>query len=317
MDENPATSEGHQPNAIVEAPARITVSGDFVARDGKGWQVIGASVPGIRHTREHRPCEDYCSFTVLADTCSLMVVADGAGSALHATLGSKVIAKDVIPSITRQVIEATCRDRGCTAPDLLHAINESEWSRVAASILARARACLRDYAAKRNMVFGDLATTLISCIVLSDRLLLMHVGDGRGTYRDTSGNWQPLFEPVLGRNAGETVFLTAPLCDPEISRVFFGTYVHECRTDFVAIMTDGCEKGSFELHRRIAQSEAHERYCRTNIPHPAFFDALPQFTKAVLEQDEPELHWASFLRQGVDKFAEEFDDKTMLVALRR
>ena len=54
-------------------------------------------------------------------------------------LASEVIAKDVIPSVTRQVIEATCRDRGCTAPDLLHAINESEWSRVAASILARAR----------------------------------------------------------------------------------------------------------------------------------------------------------------------------------
>jgi hypothetical protein len=279
--------------------------------------VIGASVPGIRHVRDHRSCEDYCSFTVLTDSCGLMVIADGAGSALHAGVGSEVIAKDIIPSVTRQVIETTCREAGCTAADFLHAINENKWRQVAASILAQARECLRDYAAKRNVAFGDLAATLICCIILSDRLLVLHIGDGRGTYRDMSGNWVPLFEPVLGRNAGETVFLTAPLCDPEISMVFFGTYLHECRTDFVAIMTDGCEKGSFELHRRIARSEADERYCRTNIPHPAFFNALPEFTKAVLQQDEPESHWVSFLRCGVDKFAEEYDDKTMLVALRQ
>jgi hypothetical protein len=121
----------------------------------------------------------------------------------------------------------------------------------------------------------------------------------------------------LGRNAGETVFLTAPLCNPEISSAFFGTDVHDCRADFVAIMTDGCEKGSFELHRRITELETKERYSRTNIPHPRFFNALPQFTKAVLEQGEPELHWVSFLLRGVDKFAEEYDDKTMLVAMRQ
>ena len=316
-DENAVTPEGHQTRANTEVPTRKTVRGQFKARDGQGWQVIGASVPGLRHLREHRPCEDYCSFTVLADICGLMIVADGAGSALHASVGSEIIAADVIPSATREVIEATCRDAGCTASDLLQAIEESQWRHVAASILARARERLRDHAAERNMVFADLAATLVSCIILSNRLLVMHVGDGRGTYRDISGGWQPLFEPLLGRNAGETVFLTAPLCDPQISSVFFGAYIHECATDFVAMMTDGCEKGSFELHRRIAQSEADERYCRTNIPHPAFFDALPQFTKAVLEQDEPEMHWVSFLRQGVDKFAEEYDDKTMLVALRQ
>jgi hypothetical protein len=315
--ENAATHEGHQTHANTEVPARKTVRGQFIARDGQGWQVIGASVPGLRHLREHRPCEDYCSFTVLAEICGLMIVADGAGSALHASVGSEIIATDVIPSATREVIAATCRDVGCTASDLLQAIDENQWRLVAASILARARECLRDHAAKRNMVFADLAATLVCCIILSNRLLVMHVGDGRGTYRDISGGWQPLFEPVLGRNAGETVFLTAPLCDPQISSIFFETYVHECPTDFVAIMTDGCEKGSFELHRRIARSEADERYCRTNIPHPAFFNALPQFTKTVLEQDEPESHWVSFLHRGVKKFAEEYDDKTMLVALRQ
>jgi len=317
MDENAPMPEGHQQNAIVEASARITVREEFIARDGKSWQVIGASVPGIRHMRERRPCEDYCSFTILEDTCGLMLVADGAGSALHATVGSEVIAKDVIPSVVRQVIEAVCRDAGCNAGDFLNAINENQWRQVAASILAGARRCLRAYAAGRNIAFRDLATTLICCIILSDRLLVMHVGDGRGTYRDVSGIWQPLFEPILGRNAGETVFLTAPLCDPAISSVFFGSYVHECGTDFVAIVTDGCEKGTFELHRRIVQSDADERYYRTNIPHPPFFNALPQFTKTVLEQEEPESHWVSFLRQGVVKFSEEHDDKTMLVAIRR
>jgi hypothetical protein len=317
MDENAVTAEGQQAVAIMEAQARTTVRREFMTGDGESWQVIGASVPGIRHVREHRLCEDYCSFTVLADYCGLMVVADGAGSALHSSVGSEVLAKDIIPCASRQVIEARCRGAGCIAYDFLHAINERQRRRLAASILARARDCLRYYADKGNMVFDDLAATLICCIVLSDRLLVMHVGDGRGTYRDTSGSWQPLFEPVLGRNAGETVFLTAPLCDPEISRVFFAAEVHECRTDFVAIMTDGCEKGSFELHRRIAEPEVDERYRRTNIPHPAFFNALPQFTNSVLEQDEPEVHWVSFLHRGVEKFAEEYDDKTMIVALRR
>jgi hypothetical protein len=317
MDENTATAHGHRPSAIAEAPARTTARGEFIARDGGVWQVIGASVPGIRHVQEHRACEDYCSFTILAEICGLLVVADGAGSALHASTGSRVVAEDIIPSATRQVIEVACAEAGRSVPDLLHAINEKHWRQVAASILARARDSLRDCAGKRNMEFGDLATTLICCIVLSDRLLVMHVGDGRGTYRDTSGNWQPLFEPMLGRNAGETIFLTADLFDPEMSRAFFGTYVHEGPTDFVAIMTDGCEKGSFELHRRVSLSEADERYCRTNRPHPPFFNALPQFTKAALEQDEPEPHWVSFLNRGVDKFAEEYDDKTMLVALRQ
>src|SRR5690348_11917542 len=123
MDENAAKRDGHHSNAIMEAPARTTVRGELIARDGGGWQVIGASVPGIRHVRDHRSCEDYCSFTVLADCCGLMVIADGAGSALHASVGSEVIANDIIPSVTRQVIETTCREAGCTAADFLHAIN--------------------------------------------------------------------------------------------------------------------------------------------------------------------------------------------------
>jgi hypothetical protein len=317
MHDDATKAEDPQSNDTSEPAARIAVRADFIAGNGDNWRVIGASVAGIRHLREGRPCQDYCSFSMVGEGCGLIVVADGAGSALHGDIGSELVAKDLIPSAVRRVLATACGEAKRTPSDLLSSIDDNEWKRFAASILAQARDGLREYASKENMIFADLAATLICCILVSDRLLVMHVGDGRGTYRDKAGNWRALFEPVLGRNAGETVFLTAPLDEPEMSTLFFRSHLYECRTDFVAIVTDGCEKGTFELHRRIGESETDERYSRANVPHPGFFNALPEFTRAVLEQTEPEVHWVAFLNQGVEQFKQEYDDKTMVVALRQ
>jgi hypothetical protein len=65
------------------------------------WKVVGVSTAGTTHTRLDLPCQDSNLFEISPSGALVAVVADGAGSAVHAELGSQL-------AVTTVINEARC-----------------------------------------------------------------------------------------------------------------------------------------------------------------------------------------------------------------
>jgi serine/threonine protein phosphatase PrpC len=74
-------------------------------RSSKPWRVVGASVAGTSHTRLGIPCQDSNLSEILPSGFLVAVVADGAGSAAHADVGSQLAVKTVINEARRSEAE--------------------------------------------------------------------------------------------------------------------------------------------------------------------------------------------------------------------
>jgi hypothetical protein len=294
--------------------ARVSIFGKFAATRTEEWRVLGASVPGHHAFEDQRECQDYCGFIALAERCGLLMVADGAGSSKHADIGARFAVEFAYPHSLKRAISAAAARTATTVPELLKSISREDWASLSQETMAEARTYIHKFARKIDVEINDLSSTFISCIICPERLLVAHIGDGRGTFRGPSDQWLPLFEPTIGESVGETIFLTSPIYDSPQREQLIGSDIHEGTAHFVAIMTDGCEKGTFQINIR---DEALGKFVRSNIPFSGFFNALPEFVKDLLSDEQaPDEAWAGFLVDGTKKFTEEYDDKTMIVAIR-
>src|SRR4051812_13925070 len=68
------------------------------------WRYILASVPGTSHDKTGTPCQDASACEIVGDTeqasCLVAVVADGAGSARLAEVGSSLACKSLVAIVT-------------------------------------------------------------------------------------------------------------------------------------------------------------------------------------------------------------------------
>lgn len=295
---------------------RTAINTVFFDNTSSKWTVLGASVPGLAKFRSGKECEDYCNFFAIYPGCGLLVIADGAGSCSHAAIGSRHVAEVTLARALRRSIDRRLGIFKRLSPaTFLSSISEDDWRTLAKTAFIETKASLADLARKLRLSLDDLSCTAIACILLGNRILVAHVGDGRGTFQDSaSEEWKPLFDPVAGERAGETVFLTSPIFEePDLSDLF-RTHVYDVAAKAVAIMSDGCENGSFTLTTVDPTSGKH---VRANIPFVGFFNAVPAFVGEIVAiETSPALTWAHFLTDGTRKFAEEGDDKSMLVAVR-
>ena len=83
--------------SILHEPTKVSSRADgenrdcgFVFDDGTCC-VIGSSVIGKNHIAMHLPCQDSCGYDNLGKGWGIAVTSDGAGSAEHSEVGSKVI----------------------------------------------------------------------------------------------------------------------------------------------------------------------------------------------------------------------------------
>jgi Protein phosphatase 2C len=244
-----------------------------------GWQVLGASTIGASHQKQALPCQDAWMATECRGGVLAVAVADGAGSASHAEVGSRLAARRAVSAVFDRMLQP--RTGGVYA--------------MLDDAFLQARRELEFEAASSGLELRNLPTTLTVVIAMPDCLGVAQTGDGLVVALEPDGSLIPLTRPQRGEYANETHFVTGP--GGETPR-----YIHvgEVAPGF-AVLTDGLLPVTSDL--------------KTGRPHAPFFQ--PFFSTLKQGPATPDLrrHLEQFLesprlRERVD------DDLTLVVAVQ-
>ncbi len=194
---------------------------------GDQWSWIGASSTGTSHLASGSGCDDAgaCLETYSENGSTLIcVVSDGAGSAALSRIGSHI------------VVRAFCRSalafvRSGGRPKDLNREVAYSWLDHARDRIERA--ALREGTPSRQ----PFAATLIGCVVQTEGLAVLHVGDGACALRLRSEQeWHVPSWPTQGEYASTTNFVTDDPV-PSANIAYISGDVAE-----VAVFTDGLER---------------------------------------------------------------------------
>lgn len=301
----------HKPTDVSPKVEVENKDGGFVFDDG-ACCVIGSSVIGKNHIAMHLPCQDSCGYEKLGKGWGIAVTSDGAGSAEHSEVGSKVIVLRTIDCFKNLLETKGWIDQNYNPSD-------AEWTQASYLAMKTVRDDLSRFAVSKGVVIKSLNATLIVVIHTPFGLLSSHIGDGRAGYKNERGEWKSLITPHKGEEANQTIFVTSDFWDIP-NYVMSGVMVPESRVireSVVAftLMSDGCESTSW-LYNQF--DEKAGKFYDPNLPFPSFFnslvDSLEKMHLAGENINDRLDKWNSFLRKG-GKFANEPDDKTMVLGI--
>jgi hypothetical protein len=249
------------------------------------WKLVCQSVQGTSHQRSDLPCQDYCTAAsvVLPEGAALVLVcADGAGSAEHSDVGSRVACETLLSTIGQWL-----HDQG-VLPLVLES-QATEWVRpVHEALVAEAE--------RLEVEPRQLACTLLFAVLGAEGAAFGQIGDGAIVARRGDG-YEHLLWPRAGEYANTTYFVT----DPKFAENLECVWCTETPGE-VSLFTDGLQTLALDFNRRQA--------------HGPFFE--PMF-RALGDVDAPELllgPLVEFLRSPA--VAERTDDdKTLILATRR
>lgn len=274
------------------------------------WIVAYASVIGNGHIQHNIPCQDNCAHLKINDNWSVAVVCDGAGSAKNSHIGSDFVARNTAHCLS-EIIER----RQWTMRDLP---TEQDWRNEAIKAMQIVMQRLSSFAKEKEYVLHDLSCTVLASVYSPFAILTVHIGDGRAAYSTKAGEWLALMTPFRGNEANETVFICSDIWNIEGVEKYIGTNIKTSAIRALALCSDGCEKGSFEVN---IFDENTQKYLDLNRPFPKFFEpnvlALRKLHSEQKTPDEINSLWAAFLTEGTKAFKHEIDDKTLILAVLR
>ncbi|MCC7224841.1 MAG: protein phosphatase 2C domain-containing protein [Chitinophagales bacterium] len=269
------------------------------------WLFACASVAGAAHIAQQLPCQDYYAMLSIDEHSGVAVVCDGAGSCEHAKDGAQ---QTVHFALTRFADYGRQRQNQALPA-------AAEWQVQSANLLHEIATDLRQYAANAQLDFASLSCTVIVLLYMPRGLLCAHIGDGRAAYRTKHGEWLPLISPFHGEEINSTVFITSDIWHDRAQ--YIGASVVDEPVTAFCLLTDGCERASFEVNLLDPETS---KYYDPNRPYAPFFEpniaALRQLYEQGKTADEIDQLWASFLAKGNEKLRREPDDKTMILATR-
>ncbi|MCH2046698.1 MAG: protein phosphatase 2C domain-containing protein [Saprospiraceae bacterium] len=269
------------------------------------WVVAYASAIGNAHIQLEIPCQDSCAHQKINEDWGIAVVSDGAGSAKHSHIGSDFVARN-----TLHCLEEVMKRNNWTPNALPTA---EQWRTEALKALQLVMQRLMAFAEKNEYNRPDLGCTVLAAIYSPKAILAVHIGDGRAAYAD-GADWKALITPYRGDEVNETVFITSNIWTQEGVQEFIKTDIIEGNINGFALLTDGCEKGSFEVN---IYDKENKKYFDPNRPYAKFFSpnvkGLQQLHKEGKSQDEINTLWKGFLTAGNPQFKHETDDKTMIL----
>lgn len=273
------------------------------------WRVVGASVVGKSHLDNIPPfCQD--SHCLEGDGKNphwgIAVVCDGAGSATYSHYGSQFVAEKT-SEFFKKIVKKLGWYKGVLP-------TQERWHDAAKQVLSEVRRNLELYANKENIEFKALACTVIVVIFSPAGLLVTHIGDGRGGYRNDKGEWKSFLTPFKGEEANQTVFITSDIWS-DTNKYIESRIITERITAFV-LMSDGCESHCFQTYTPDKTSE-QLRLVDINTPHSKFFEPLFSTIQAMEMSEGEELRqkWAEFIQSGTEGLKNEPDDKTMIIGV--
>lgn len=277
------------------------------------WVVVGASVKGNGHIESNMPCQDNSKFEILGKGWGVAVVSDGAGSAAHSDMGSKVVVERGTLHFKNLVEKEGWMDKN-TLP------SDAEWLQKSYFVLKTIRNEVEMVAKKNNVDLKSLSATCLAVVFSPLGLLAVHVGDGRMGCKTASGGWKAIMTPHKGDEANQTLFLISEFWDIP-NYVQSGVLVPESivvrePVEAFAVMSDGCESTAWLC---TAQNAETGKYYDQNKPFEGFFNPLEEtlasFHKDIVPEKERQEKWYKFIESGTKGFVKEQDDKTMILGV--
>ena len=277
------------------------------------WVVVGASVKGNGHIQSNMPCQDNNMFESLSNGWGIAIVSDGAGSAAHSDLGSKIVASRGIFHFKKLIENEGWIEKRMLPTDV-------EWLQKSYAVLKDIRTDVMMVAQKNNTDIKALSATCLVVIYSPFGLLTVHVGDGRMGYKTLADEWKPMMTPHKGEEANQTIFLVSDFWSiPQYT--MSGVLVPESMVirepvKAFALMSDGCENTAWLC---TALNSETGKYFDRNLPFAGFFNPLEEtlltFSKEHIPVEERQEKWFKFIESGTSGFVKEQDDKTMIYAV--
>jgi hypothetical protein len=201
------------------------------------WKLLCGSVVGTSHKCLGESCQDYAHAVIVGkeSPCLVAACSDGAGSASHAGLGSKVACLTFIRMVSQDLRDGR-QVAGIDAGQVF------DW-------YSRVRGQLSLEAAWRGLEIRDFACTLLTAIVAEKGTAFAQIGDGAIVFRDGQ-NYCTAFWPQTGEYASTTFFLTGPGYE---DRVEFRSLTG-C-VDELALLTDGIQPLALHYASRTVHAD--------------------------------------------------------------
>ncbi len=247
----------------------------------KPWHVVSASVRGTRHEKTGQPCQDAHEWRVLPGNVLVAAVADGAGSAALAEVGSIMAVKAAVEHLQDAKLHLTEKET-----DLRELILAAMKSSLAALVAE---------ADRRKRPLRDLATTLIVFVAAPSQIAAAQIGDGAVVIEENGGGgFTALTGPGQAEYLNETTFLTS---SDALDKVQFAA--RQASAAHVAAFSDGLQMLALKMPG--------------GIPHPPFFTPLWRLVDATEAHESAGDPLTSFLRSP--RIGERTDDDlTLLLA---
>ena len=164
--------------------------------------------------------------------------------------------------------------------------------------------------------FKSLSATLIIAVSNGKFIACANVGDGRAAFRNIESEWLPMVIPTKGEEANQTLFITSDLWDINNESEYFGSFYYSNPITAFTLLSDGCERASFEILKYI---EEEDKYYDPNSPFKPFFEPnysnLLRLKEANVDQNRINELWGDFIEKGNPKLISETDDKSMILSV--
>jgi len=246
------------------------------------WRVVAESVLGSSHEKAGLPCQDAHKWAILRPGVLVAAVADGAGSAAMAEVGSTT----AVDAAVDFVISAEYFPNTST--------NDQGWADFLTSVLMAVLVSIGTAATRHEAEPSDLATTLILAIVTAEMAAVAQIGDGVAVGCNEKGEIVPLTSPQSGEFINETYFVTSQDAMDNMEIV-----VWRGRLSRLALMSDGLQMIALRMPSRE--------------PYPGFFVPLFDFIAETKNGDEAQEQILSFLKSPRVRERTD-DDLTLLLA---
>lgn len=189
------------------------------------WNYVNVSVKGVSHEDKHQPCQDDNSCIIVEDenqSILVVVVADGAGSAAKAEIGSAFVCRKFAADIEKQLrdnMAITGFDNNFFKKWIADFQNE-----------------LQSQIESEDLRLRDFACTFLAAIISDEAACFAQIGDGAIVVKDEENQYSFVFMPQQGEYVNQTFFATDKNAANQLEFVFLERHVIE-----LALFTDGIQ----------------------------------------------------------------------------
>ncbi|MEH2059844.1 MAG: PP2C family serine/threonine-protein phosphatase [Nostoc sp.] len=248
------------------------------------WKAVARSAIGTSHQKQGIGCQDYGDYRIFDDVI-VGAVADGAGSAKHSDVGSRLAVETVLKCFS-EINEFPQKQDS-------QPLSQEEAQKVFAEIVNKVITELQKQANEEDYSINDLACTLLVFLATPDWVAAMQIGDGFIVMRSQESEYQLLFQPDKGEFANETTFITSTNALIEMQ-----VKVINEKQEFICASTDGLEKVAIRLSDWK--------------PFSPFFKPLEEYLHEPVSEEEEDKYLTEFLNSERLNSRTD-DDKTLLL----